>query len=63
MLVVVIVVIIVVVNCKWQYDCEDDPCVDERSKEVGDAADHPYCVCSLVCLTDVSTLNVLTDLK
>lgn len=60
---VVVIVVIVVVNCKWQYDCEDDPCVYKRSKEVGDAADHPYCVRSLVCLRDVPTLNVLTDLK
>lgn len=66
MLVVVIIVIIVarvVVDCKWEHDSKDDPHVGECSKEEGDATDHSYCVCSLVCLADVAVLNMLTDLK
>ena len=60
---VVVIIVIRVVDCKWEHDSEDDPHVDECSKEVGNAADHSYCVCSLVCLTDVATSNMLTDLK
>lgn len=59
----VVIIVIRVVDCKWEHDSEDDPRVDECSKEVGNAADHSYCVCSLVCLTDVAASNMLTDLK